>query len=365
MTRIARWCVVAALAIAVIGAPLVVRALPTEDEAISATALLERVDAARDAPYEGYVETRGSLDLPVADRFTDVGALLGEQTRLRVWWRDAEDWRVDKLLVSGETDLVHDAGRTTQWSYERGEAEVSVDPDIRLPRTADLLPPVLAARLLQGAVASDVERLPARSVAGHDTLGLRLEPSDPRSSIGRVDVWADRETAIPLLVEVYGDVDDVPALTSQFREVVTDEPSAGSTGFTAPPGADVSFEDVLDIADAANQYAPFRPPSTVAGLEATAATDGAVGVYGGGATRLIAIPLRGREGGPLREQLGVTLGRRLVPEGTVLSVGPLGVLLTGQGDDGGWLVAGTVTEETLAAAARDLVSGTVVLEDDR
>ena len=42
---------------------------------------------------------------------------------------------------------------------------------------------------------------------------------------------------------------------------------------------------------------------------------------------------------------------RQVPEGTVVSIGPLGVLLTGECEDGGWLVTGTVTEDTLLAAA--------------
>ena len=101
-------------------------------------------------PWSGIVETEGTLQLPDADRFGTVTALFGERTDLRVWWRDAEHWRVDRLLVTGETDQVRDGATTVEWSYERARATFSREPDIRLPRPGDLVPPVLAERLLRG-----------------------------------------------------------------------------------------------------------------------------------------------------------------------------------------------------------------------
>ena len=77
MTGFSRWSVVAALVLLVVGVPLAWRAVPAEDEQVSATALLARIEAARDHPYSGYAESRGTLSLPVADRFTDLGTLLG------------------------------------------------------------------------------------------------------------------------------------------------------------------------------------------------------------------------------------------------------------------------------------------------
>ena len=68
-------------------------------------------------------------------------------------------------------------------------------------------------------------------------------------------------------------------------------------------------------------------------------------------TRLLAIPLRDREADPLREQLRSTPGVRRRPQGTLVTIGPLGVLLTGEDGEDGWLVAGTVTAETLTSAA--------------
>ena len=88
---------------------------------------------------------------------------------------------------------------------------------------------------------------------------------------------------------------------------------------------------MLDIADAANQYAPRRSLRRLSqDSRSRRPRDRAVGVYGAGVTQIIVIPLRDREAHPLREQLGSWPGSRLVPEGVVLSVGPLGVLLTGE-----------------------------------
>ena len=103
--------------------------------------------AAEGQPWSGYVETPGWLDLPQADHLADVGALFSGPTRLRAWWRSGEDWRVDELATAGETDLVHHGLMTMEWSYEDERARLSTDPDIRLPRTADLVPPGISPPL--------------------------------------------------------------------------------------------------------------------------------------------------------------------------------------------------------------------------
>lgn len=359
MTGLRRWSVVAALVLLVVGVPLAWRAVPAQDERMSAAALLARIEAGRDHPYSGYVESRGTLSLPVADRFTDLGALLGGLTRMRVWWRGSDSWRVAELLATGERDLVHDGALTIAWDYEDNEAERSVDPAIRLPRAADLVPPALGRRLLADVDRDRVRRISARRVAGRDALGLRLAPGSPQSSIDHVDLWADRETGVPLRVEVYDGSRRRAVLTSEFRSFDPARPAAGTTAFTPPAGADSHFDDILDIADAANQYAPFVPPPSLAGLAKSPTADRAVGLYGSGMTQLIAFPLWSRAANPLREQLLQTPGVRRVEEGTLLRVGPLGLLLTlSPGGIGqGWLVSGTVTDQALRAAARDLATG--------
>ena len=75
-----------------------------------------------------------------------------------------------------------------------------------------------------------------------------------------------------------------------------------------------------------------------------------------------AIATANSEAEPLRRQLATTFGNRSVAQGTVVSIGPLGVLVTGECEDDGWLVTGTVTEETLIDAADELAP--VVRPDD-
>jgi hypothetical protein len=363
MTPVRRWCVVAAGTLLLVAAPVAVHLLPAADSDVSASRLLTQVRGAEGHAWSGYVETDGALQLPDADRFSDVGALFGERTRMRAWWQDDEHWRVDQLLISGETDLVHENGETLRWDYEHLDATLSVDPQIRLPRTADLVPPVLAARLLRGLGDDDVSRIPARRVAGTSAPGLRLVPPSALSSIDHADLWLDPGSGVPLCVEVYADGAAAPAFTTELRDFSADRPSAADVTFEPPAGVNVGFDDVLDIADAANQYAPVRPPDTVAGLAKAASSDRAVGVYGRGMTQVIAIPLRDREADALRDQLAITPGVEQNDDQTVVSVGPLGVVLTGKKGDGGWLLAGTLTRTALVRAADDVLAGFVFVDD--
>ncbi len=360
MTPVRRWSIVAVGVALTIGTPLAWRAVPADDVSISAGALLAKVEQSSSRPYSGYVESLGTLELPVADRFTDVGALFGERTRMRVWWRSVNDWRVDKVLATGETDVFHKADLTTMWEYEKNDVTLSRDPDIRLPRTADLLPPELARRLLSDVNTSELQRLGAQHVAGRDALGLRLSPNAPQSSIDHVDLWADPDTGVPLRVDVYATGDTTAAFSSQFMNFSSAMPDQQSTTFAAPANANVSYDGIIDVADAANQYAPIAPPRRLAGLDQSPTAQlRAVGVYGRGVTELIAIPLWDRAANPLRDQLEKTPGVKVITEGDILQVGPLSVLLT-EFDryGGGWLIAGTVTKDTVIAAARELDSRT-------
>lgn len=365
MTPVRRWCVVALVAALLALAPVAVRSLPAGSAEVSGSTQIQQVRVALDAPWSGSVEIEGTLQLPDADRFSGIASLFGERTKLRVWWQDAEHWRVDRLLVTGETDLVRDGDTTLEWDFERNEAALSTDPEIRLPRAADLLPPVLAERLVRGTSEADATTLPARRVAGRSAAGLRVRPASPLSSIDRVDLWTDVTSGVPLMVEVYAAGSASPDFTSRFTGFSPDPPAADTLTFDPPAGSDVTSDDVLDIADAANQYAPVRPPAVVAGLAQSASSDGAVGVYGEGATQVIAIPLRSREADALRDQMAVTPGIEQDDERTLVTLGPLGVLLTGADGDGGWLLAGTLTRDALERAGTDVLSGFVWLEDDR
>jgi hypothetical protein len=80
-------------------------------------------------------------------------------------------------------------------------------------------------------------------------------------------------------------------------------------------------------------------------------------------TEVIAIPLRDREADALRKQLATTPGVDQDSHRTVVSVGPLGVVLTGAEGDGGWLLAGTLTRSALVRAADDVLAGFLYVDD--
>ena len=181
-------------------------------------------------------------------------------------------------------------------------------------------------------------------------------PGAPQSSVEHVDVWADRDTGVPLLVEVYG-AEPEAAFTSEFREFSDETPDPAAVEFIPARGRGPRLRR---RARHRGRGQPVRAlscrPDEIGGLARSSDTRGAVGVYGQGVTRILAIPVRGQEAAPLREQLRGTFGVEQVPQGTVVSIGPLGVLLTGECEDGGWLVTGAVTEDTLLAAADDLAA---------
>ena len=357
MTTARRWCLVALGVALLLALPVAIGALPARDSDVTAARLLERVKASGAVTYSGYAESQGGLQLPLTDRFTDVADLLGQRTRLRVWWRGTNDWRVDAIDAAGETDLIHDAGGTTTWDYESDEAIRTNEPNFRLPRSADLLPSELGRRLLQDAAANQVTRIPPDRIAGRDAPGIRLTPSEPRTTVDHVDVWVDPDTGLPLRVSVYGKHERAPAMSTTFVQVSTQPPAASDTAFVLPPGAEMHFEDTVDIASAADQFAPVTPPDQLAGLHRRVIGDdlGAVGTYGRGVTLLVAVPLWDDAADPLRDQLVATPGARIADHGTTLTVGPLSLLLTPEGPRGlSWLLSGSVTVPTLTTAATEL-----------
>ncbi|MGI8692490.1 MAG: transcriptional regulator [Geodermatophilaceae bacterium] len=353
-----RWLIVGLGLSVLLSLPSVLGALPAADSDVSAEELLDQVRASAEVPFSGYAESVGGLLLPVTQDFTDLVDLFGERSRLRVWWRGTDDWRVDTLSATGESDLFHRGGATLMWEYEEDRATLTSDHEIRLPRTTDLLPTELGRRLLSEATADEVSRIPPIRVAGRDAPGLRVQPSDERTTVDRVDVWVDPSNGLPLRVQVYGDGSDAAALTTTFLELTAAAPSESDTTFTTPLGSEFRFEDVIDVAAAADEFAPAVAPDRLAGLDRRDddATVGAVGAYGRGVTLLVAAPIWDDISRPLRDQLEATPGARIDAQGVYVSVGPLGLLLTpGSRQQRSWLVAGTVDSQTLSDAAAELV----------
>ena len=199
---------------------------------------------------------------------------------------------------------------------------------IRLPDASDLLPPTFARSLLQGARESELSRLPGRRVAGIDAAGLRLTPDAegnhrrPCRHLGRPGQRAAaaggavrRRRAAP------GAHHD--ASSSSASAPLRKRPPTSAL----PEGVRVDYEQSVDVAAAANAFAPYDLPASLAGLSSRDGEDpGAVGVYGRGPTTLIALPLRGQVARPLRQQLQDRGNARTTDVGTLAPVGPVGIV---------------------------------------
>lgn len=334
---------------------------------LSAARVLAMVQAARSTGWSGTAESRGGLALPVTDVFGDLADLAGGTTTSRAWWRAPLQWRVDVLSAVGERDTIRDPAGSWAWDYQAASTtRTAIDPAtrVRLPEAVDLLPPTLGGRLLSEALPGEAGRLPGRSIAGRDTVGLRIHPAQPESTVDHVDVWADLRTGVPLRVEVWAAGAATAAMTSTFLDVDLAVPTPAAVSFTPPAGTHLDVRSdprAGDIASAVDRLSPVRPPSSLAGLGPSPHTPplGAIGIYGRGVTELVAVPLQERYAGSLRAQLAGAATAASGPDGTVeLGVGPLHLLVTPDGDRGRfWLLAGTVTPDTLRRAAGELGVG--------
>ena len=364
MVPAARWLVVALLALAVAAPPALLKLRPVADSDISAAALARRMDASTNTGWSGEVRAQGALEVPLGgSTFGGLARLLGERTELRVWWRDATNWRVDRITPTGETDLLREDNTSIRWRYEDKTARLATWSPIRLPDDNDLVPTALAARLLDGAETSELSRIPPRRVAGQGAVGLRLVPADPTSTIARVDVWADESSGVPLRVAVYGDGDSRhPTLTSEVVAFDNNPPSDREVSFEFSPDVDFERGSSFDAVASANAFAPFLLPSRVVDLERRGAESGlgAVGVYGRGPTALLAVPLRDDPADELAKQLARARDARKTGANVALEVGPLSVMLV-RGEPANFLLTGTVTPQALQQAAIELQSSVVRL----
>jgi hypothetical protein len=351
-----RWLVVLIAAAALVVTPLAVQARPAAPSEVSAADLVTRVQGSGAVAWSGSVESAGSLQVPDSDSFANLAQLLGEQNDLRVWWRSVDDWRVDRIRSSGESDLFRNGGTSIRWVFESETATFAPVSRIRLPDASDLLPPTLGRSLLQGARADELVRLPTRRLADMDAPGVRLTPRESASTIGHVDLWAEPETGLPLRVELYGVGDERPVVSTALVDLDLETPDQATTRFTAPGDVTVNYDESVDIAAAANAFAPFDLPASLAGLGVRSGEDpGAVGIYGRGPTTVIALPLRGQVARPLRERLQSSGTAQETGVGTLAPLGPVGLLVTPDRGRGTFLIAGTVTGATLERAARELL----------
>jgi outer membrane lipoprotein-sorting protein len=352
-----RWGVVAALVAVLAALPAVVGSLPASDADVPAADLRGAVLAAEDVAFSGYAESTGGLDLPVTDQLTSVADLFSDRTAMRVWWRGPADNRVDVVTPGGETGTHRDATGTWTWEYERTTATRALLAPLALPAPPDLLPNALGRRLLSEATDAEVSRAGARRVAGRDALGLRLSPSEAASSIRRVDVWVDRDTGLPLQVQVFGKDDDQAALDTRFLDLDVRRPAPGTTAFSPPFGSTVRVSGQTDVVlEAGRRIQPVPLPAELAGLprRRLEGVPPGIGLFGRGVTLLAVAPLPPRLAGGLRDALTQSPGAVVDAAGVRVAAGPVALMLLDAPGHGPYVLTGSVTLDALDQAAAQL-----------
>jgi hypothetical protein len=188
-----------------------------------------------------------------------------------------------------------------------------------------------------------------------------VRPSDDAASVGQVDVWVDRDTGLPLAVEVTGRGLTQPSLTTRYLDLDLARPPASTTAYDPPVGAKAH-------SGTANPFAPVSPllrrtplPATLAGLPRRPAPPGpadadasGVALYGRGVTLLAVVPVPRAVAGGFRTLLVKLTDQVTDALGTRATAGPLGLMLVDGRRGTAFLVAGTVTFDALTTAATEL-----------
>lgn len=354
-----RWLLVVAGGLGLIGLGELPRPLgAAADE--SPDALRARLLASAGRPYTGYARSNGRLGLPELPELGQVTALLSGTTRIRAFVAGPDRWRVDELGLAGERDTYRLGEAEYIWDFGANQlVRVVGRTPVRLPRAADLLPPELARRLLGLSAADPVTALPPRRVAGHTALGLRVVPGDPDTTVGRVDVWAEPATALPLRVEIAGRDAVDPVLRTELRDVDLSAPTDDLLRPRLPPGAGAIEVRAADLTGALRVLDAGEAPPRLAGRARVTLSDQlpGVGFYGTGLASFALIPLGRDVARPALDGAGAAGGDAVelpVGRGVALATPLLSLLVRGGVRGGGALLIGTVRPDVLLRAAVEL-----------
>lgn len=312
-----RWLVVGAVALVLVATPAAVAALPVSAPAIDLDTLVARMRASAGQAYEGYALSTGTAGLPALPQLSDVSDLLNGDTRLRAWYASADRWRVDvidtasergtyqlagtqvRVIINNEPGTVLQVGGARMvWDYAHSQlTELDGEPPVRLPQGPDLVPPALARRLLPALTSDPRTALPVRRVAGIAAVGIRFTPTSRTTTVGRVDMWADPKTGLPLEVDIAGKGASQPFLVTRFLDVSLRAPDPAVLNPPLPrTGIGVTVTQAQDVTQAllgGLSGGRIRPlPDTLAGQPRSVGTLPdlpGVATYGTGLAQFIVV----------------------------------------------------------------------------
>jgi hypothetical protein len=367
MTRVRarwRWSVVVCGVAVLCCLPVLASALPVSVPQTTPAQLRDRIVASSSESYAGYAESNATFGLPSLQGLQSLTALLDGVTRMRVWQAAPNWWRVDVLSDVAERDQYQLGSVGYVWdSNSQLLTRVDGRPMFRLPQPDDLVPPSLAARLLREAGAdAKFSMLPPQRVAGQSAAGLRVVPADPASTIGQVDIWANPDSGLPLLVQILARGTAVPALETQFLQVSSWQPDAGVLTPQHGPGAGYTVTTANDFTGVLRDLYPEFLPLRLAGRmrQPVLWQYGGIGVYGGGLATFAVLAFSGSTGFNLLNDAqsdGATPFSAPGGDGVLASAPLINLIIVHRSySQVTFLLAGLVNKQVLEQAAADLVA---------
>jgi hypothetical protein len=115
-----------------------------------------------------------------------------------------------------------------------------------------------------------------------DAAGLRIAPRSPTTTVGRVDLWADPSSGLPVRVELTARGGGGPIIVTSFLDLRQRAPDEATVRFQVPPDARVDFDEAPDLARAVERFSPFVLPDSLAGAPRRTEVASAASTYGRG-----------------------------------------------------------------------------------
>src|SRR4029453_15009419 len=81
--------------------PRLVAARPVGGPALPLETLVDRIETSADRPYHGYAEGRGALRLPELPGAADLGTLMSDTSRMRLWYDGPDRWGAGRHVGVG------------------------------------------------------------------------------------------------------------------------------------------------------------------------------------------------------------------------------------------------------------------------
>jgi hypothetical protein len=277
------------------------------DSDVTAAALLTAVAGSESRGYSGYAESAGSAAIPDVTDLGAIPSLLGDVTKLRVWWSGPQQWRVDTLTDADETDTYAHPGGTWVWSSAAQTAVDIAGGGVRFLRAADLTPDQLG-RAFAGLRGRDItaSRDGARRIAGRTALGVVLRPaaSSVATTVDDVQLWVDETTGVALAVSITPVGQSEPLLSTMFLSFRPDRPQDSTDTFIPPDGATVQHVSQTSPGAILTRLRPLPQASQAAGLVLGDDLSPGLAVYRAGLAQVVAVGLDRGDADTVEKELG-------------------------------------------------------------